>query len=337
MDDAELTSQAIAELMRDMPGQNNQANLGPQERKINPLGKPNKRFLGRTINSALRHNKREIERTYASCQQKLRELDDRNERRKRNDFYTRNTRENVDRRSARKSRSRKKSKKRRSRDYSRSSSRSSVRESRSRSRRHKKKHKKKEKKVKKRRRRCSSISSEGEHKNSENCEDIKPASSEYYVHSNNMALAVAMAYSQAMSAQQRQINDPSRPASPLSDILDELMSEEVVPKVSPGALSVDSSSDEVQEILTIDLSSQEEQTSSDGTDTDSDTESAAGSCISLEDSADEDELQPNSGSDIEIIESKPNQPKEQLNQEALESEKVPPADDMVTTVDLTED
>ncbi|XP_034481593.1 peptidyl-prolyl cis-trans isomerase G [Drosophila innubila] len=334
MDDSALTSKAIAELMREMPGQNNLSYLKPQERKINPLGKPNKRFLGRTINTALRHNKREIERTHASCQKKLQELDDRNERRKRNNFYTRDTREDLDGRSSRKSRSRKKSKKRRTRGNSKNSSRSSSKESRSRSRRHKTKHKKKDKKVKKKRRRRRSFTSseeEEQQQNVENREAMTAPSSEYYVHSNNVALAVAMAYSQAMSAQQRQRQATEQlppSASSLSDILNELMSdEELEPKAPPDAISVASSSDEVQDILTIDLSPQEEQ-SSDSTDSDSDTESTIISCISLEDSAEDEDMQPKSSSDIEIIETEAKQPEEQLN---------PECGDMSTTVDLTED
>jgi len=43
-------SQAIAELMREIEGQNSNFSIHKQsERKVNPLGKPNKRFLKTTI------------------------------------------------------------------------------------------------------------------------------------------------------------------------------------------------------------------------------------------------------------------------------------------------
>ncbi|EDW40452.1 GL24884 [Drosophila persimilis] len=58
-DGDDLTSQAIAELIREIEGGDARSCSGVQERKVNPLGKPNKRFLGRTINTALRHNQRE--------------------------------------------------------------------------------------------------------------------------------------------------------------------------------------------------------------------------------------------------------------------------------------
>lgn len=50
-----------------------------QERKINPIAKPNKRFLGRTLNSMLSHNKRKNDRTQENCRKKLKELDERRE------------------------------------------------------------------------------------------------------------------------------------------------------------------------------------------------------------------------------------------------------------------
>ncbi|XP_017480401.1 PREDICTED: uncharacterized threonine-rich GPI-anchored glycoprotein PJ4664.02 isoform X2 [Rhagoletis zephyria] len=74
MDDAELTRLAIAEIVREM---GELKELPVQERKINPIAKPNKRFLGRTLNSVMSHNKRENDRTQENCRKKLRELDER--------------------------------------------------------------------------------------------------------------------------------------------------------------------------------------------------------------------------------------------------------------------
>uniref|UniRef100_A0A0A1X373 Uncharacterized protein n=1 Tax=Zeugodacus cucurbitae TaxID=28588 RepID=A0A0A1X373_ZEUCU len=76
MDDAELTRLAIAEIVREM-GEIKEPAI--QERKINPIAKPNKRFLGRTLNSVLSHNKRKNDRTQENCRKKLRELDERRE------------------------------------------------------------------------------------------------------------------------------------------------------------------------------------------------------------------------------------------------------------------
>ncbi|KAH8274530.1 hypothetical protein KR044_006578 [Drosophila immigrans] len=304
--------------MRDMPLQSSQALLGPQERKINPLGRPNKRFLGRTINTALRHNKRETDRTHASCQQKLQELDERHDRRQRNEFYT--SREDT-----RHSRSRKKSSKRRSHSYSRrSSSSSDSSERRSRRRKQKKRTKKHKKEKRKKRHRSTSSSSNS----SSVKEQPKPDErSEYFMPANNLALAVAMAYSQVLSAQQMPAKVEEEalpaPASPLSDIIKELMSDEDV-EVERKTLSVESSSDEVQEVLTINLSSQEEHSSDSDTDSTSESGDGGASCIALEDSAADEEEEPHSGSDIEIIEVASKQAKS-----------MPAASS--TTVDLTED
>ncbi|XP_061402447.1 myb-like protein X [Musca vetustissima] len=62
--------------MREMQMQK-EADMLPrvQERKINPLGKPNKDFLDRTINSVMRHNKRQYDRNHRNCQRKLRDMD----------------------------------------------------------------------------------------------------------------------------------------------------------------------------------------------------------------------------------------------------------------------
>ncbi|XP_019844931.3 uncharacterized protein LOC105223683 [Bactrocera dorsalis] len=77
MDDAELTRLAIAEIVREM-GEIKEPAV--QERKINPIAKPNKRFLGRTLNSVLSHNKRKNDRTRENCRRKLKELDERREK-----------------------------------------------------------------------------------------------------------------------------------------------------------------------------------------------------------------------------------------------------------------
>ncbi|XP_064544986.1 pre-mRNA-splicing factor 38B [Drosophila montana] len=336
MDDPALTSQAIAELMRELPSNNGKASYEPQERKINPLGKPNKKFLGRTINTALRHNKRAIERTQARCQQKLQELDDRYERRKTNAFYNRKKpKEESYGRRERKSRSRKKVRKRHK-------SRSSSRESRSRSRSHKKKHKKKHSKFKRRQRRRRSTSSSGVSPPAKTADDLTVPRSEYYVHSNNLALAVAMAYSQTLFAHQTLANKPHSPASQSSDIIRELMSDEETMEqdIQLDTLSIASSSEEVPEIVTIDVSSQDEQSVGSSV-TDSESDASNCSSIALVDSG-SDELASNSGSDIEIIECDI-EPKEEQNQLPVEStqqaepEEALSAADIATTVDLTDD
>lgn len=76
MDDTELTRLAIAEIVREMGEVKEPA---VQERKINPIAKANKRFLGRTLNSVLSHNKRKNDRTQENCRRKLKELDERRE------------------------------------------------------------------------------------------------------------------------------------------------------------------------------------------------------------------------------------------------------------------
>lgn len=79
---------AIEEIVREMHEAKEQEQLPTVERKVNPLGKPNKRFLGRTINSMLTHNKRENDRKRANCRRKLKELDERAQRRARNDYFS---------------------------------------------------------------------------------------------------------------------------------------------------------------------------------------------------------------------------------------------------------
>ena len=63
----------IAEILKDINDYKKEENL-PKERKKNPLGKPNKRFLGRTINPVMKHNKRQSDYNHRRCQRKLREL-----------------------------------------------------------------------------------------------------------------------------------------------------------------------------------------------------------------------------------------------------------------------
>ncbi|TMW47581.1 hypothetical protein DOY81_007348 [Sarcophaga bullata] len=74
MDDAELTKKVIAEILKDINDYKEKGSL-PMERKKNPLGKPNKRFLGRTINSVMKHNERQSGNNHRRCKRKLRELD----------------------------------------------------------------------------------------------------------------------------------------------------------------------------------------------------------------------------------------------------------------------
>ncbi|XP_075161548.1 uncharacterized protein LOC142234329 isoform X2 [Haematobia irritans] len=77
MDEAELTRKAVEEIMREMQLEKEQNQLPQiQERKKNPLGpRPNKDFLGRTINSVMTHNKRQNDRNYRNCQRKLKDMD----------------------------------------------------------------------------------------------------------------------------------------------------------------------------------------------------------------------------------------------------------------------
>ncbi|KAH8373476.1 hypothetical protein KR009_010546, partial [Drosophila setifemur] len=293
--------------MLEIDGQNPSFSSKSQtERKVNPLGKPNKRFLGRTISTAISHNQREKERTQANCRKQLQDLDDRYERRKCNMFYIQNGDTNQRRsrnrstsRSPNRPRSRSRARKYKGKHHSRkrsSRSRSLSRsQSRSRSNR-KKKHKKskKHRKTKERTRSCSRSSSYGR----------KPSPSQalpsemFLNHSKQMALAVAMAYGQVINAK-GQTAAKDRESSPLSDIVKELMSDEEQTKVrNNDALSI-SSSDETKTLLTIDVSSNSE------IDTDSSTESSgtksdAYSCIALNNSTDQSESDNNS--DIEIIE-----------------------------------
>ncbi|EDV52295.1 luc7-like protein 3 [Drosophila erecta] len=347
--DADLTKKAIAELMRELEGPNSSvSDLKQSERKVNPLGKPNKRFLGRTISTAIRHNDRERERTQANCRQKLQDLDDVYERRKSNYFYSRDAPRNksVDRSrssSRRRSRSRhKKSKKQRSRRRSRSSRSSSRSRSRNSSHR-RKKHKKKVKKHKKshRRRRSSQSSSECDREIPLSEPLHVPAPSDVFLnHSKQMALAVAMAYGQLMNSntQKKASESRERSSSPISDIVRELMSDEEVDKFEkPEALSI-SSSDEEQNVLTINVSSSSESGgSSSSSDSDSDSKYSAGNCITLESG---------NNSDIEIIAYHEEPKKASENKPASEPEYLSQLDNAIkqvdestalTTVDLTED
>lgn len=318
--------------MRELPDANF-TSFGPQERKINPLGRPNKRFLGRTLHTALRYNKREIERTQASCRQKLQELNNSHEQRIRRELL----RERSSERHERRSRSKKRHKRRRrhSPSTSRSSrSRRSTSSSSRESRKQKKKHRKKRKK-RKQRHRSRSSSSVNE------VDQRKPAinhelpTADYYAPSHSIALAVAMACSQALAAQQTSIQskETTPPAPEMSDIINELISDEGSPRVQqkgePVTLSIESSSDEVQEVQTIDLSSYAEDSPGTTASESDDERSNSASCIALDD----DSAASSSCSDIEIIETelqpdlKPEQSKEDKNRQPEES----------TTVDLTED
>nr|XP_036671958.1 serine/arginine-rich splicing factor 4 isoform X2 [Drosophila suzukii] len=335
--------------MREIEGQNSSFSIHKQsERKVNPLGKPNKRFLKTTINTVIQHNKRTNERTQANCRQKLQDLDDVYERRKSNYFYNRDAGRNrsVDRsrsRSSSRSRSRsrprsrpKKAKKRRSRRRSRSSRSSS----RSRSRSHRrKKHKKKVKKHKKSKRsrpRSRSSSWDREMPPSDSTPIAQP-SEIFFNHSKNMALAVAMAYSHLLNGNGQHIAKDSeeRPSSPLCDIdiVRELMSDEEPDNSGePDALSI-SSGDEVENVLTIKVSSNSESSSSD---TDSDSKHSAGSCITLEES------ESDNNSDIEIIEchkeaKRSTEPAPQPEPESKNEKQQADESADLTTVDLTED
>ncbi|KMZ00453.1 splicing regulatory glutamine/lysine-rich protein 1 [Drosophila simulans] len=345
--DTDLTNQAIAELMREIEGHNASASNSKQsERKVNPLGKLNKRFLGRTINTAIRHNDREKERVQANCRQKLQDLDDVHERRKSN--YSRDAPRNqsVDRSrssSRRRSRSRhKKAKKHRSRRRTRSSRSSSRSRSRSSSHRRKKRKKKVKKHKKSYRRRRSSQSSSGGDWETAPSESLHiPAPSDVFLnHSKQMALAVAMAYGQLLnpSSQKRASESKERSSSPISDIFRELMSDgEVDKSEKPEALSI-SSSDEEQNVLTIKVSSSSEASgNSSSSDSDSDAKNSVRSCITLE-SGD--------NSDIEII-AYHEEPKKACETEPVSKPEYPSQSDgtnqqvddctAVTTVDLTED
>lgn len=317
--------------MRELPDAN-LTYLGPQERKINPLGRPNKRFLGRTLHTALRHNKREIERTQASCRQKLQELNNSHEKRLRNELL----RERSSERRERRSRSRKRHKRRRR--HSPSSSRSSrsrrgTSSSSRESRQQKKRHKKKKKK-RRQRHRSRSSSSVNEVVQRVPAINQEAPTADYYAPSHKIALAVAMAYGQALAAQQSSIQSKeTTPPPEISDIMSELMSDEGSPrgqqKGQPVTLSIESSSDEVQEVQTIDLSSYTDDSPGTTASESEDERCNSGSCIALDD----DSAASSSCSDIEIIETepqddlKPDQSQEDKNRQPEES----------TTVDLTED
>ncbi|EDW19776.2 uncharacterized protein LOC6583634 isoform X2 [Drosophila mojavensis] len=300
-----------------LPRQDSNVCHVPQERKINPLGKPNKMFLGRTINSAIRHNRRTTERTRANCQQKLQELDSRHKRRKENVFYNRCIREELNGTRERKSRSSNNLKQRRS-------SRSSSREYRCRSRGHKKKHRKTKKKSKRRHHR-KSPSSELAVPSPEKLSN--PASDD--IAFNNLALAVSMAYSRPLY--QTPANRPLPFVLSSTDIVKELMSDDETLKqdIQLDELSIASSCDEIPAILTIDVSSQDEQ--SDGCERyDGESESDNSSCMNL--------TIVDSESDIEIIESKVEQTKEEPSSlELTHSLELRYTTDIALTVDLTED
>ncbi|KAI9587863.1 uncharacterized protein PFB0315w [Glossina fuscipes] len=70
MEESELTRKAINEILKDM-NVCKKNEISVTERKV----KPNKRFLGRTLNSMITHNKRESDRTQRQCQRKLLELE----------------------------------------------------------------------------------------------------------------------------------------------------------------------------------------------------------------------------------------------------------------------
>ncbi|XP_017107527.2 arginine/serine-rich coiled-coil protein 2 [Drosophila bipectinata] len=357
MSDSELTDRAIAELMRELDAQNpSHANKTQCERKVNPLGKTNKRFLGRTINNALSHNKREKERTAANCQRKLKDLD---EQRKVNQLYHRNrstsrstsrrlsrsrsrsrnrsvekrrsrtrsrSRSPHRRRSKKKSkRSRRKERKRSVRSRSRSTSRSSYRSRSSR----RKKHKKSSKKHKKNRRRPRSSLRSRSHSSYEtnpsfnDMQPVPPPSEVFLDHSKQMALVVAMAYSQALNTK-IQRNDEERASSPLSDIVKELMSDDDESKnMSLECLSI-SSNEEPTNLLTIDVSSNSEGNEDSES---SDSESQSSSCIELDSTSDS-----NNNSDIEIVECQSHE----INKPET-SQKPKELSESLPSVDLTDD
>ncbi|KAH8301148.1 hypothetical protein KR018_003810 [Drosophila ironensis] len=291
------------------------------ERKVNPLGKPNKRFLGRTINDALVHNKREKDRTVANCQRKLQDLDDFWERRRHNRFYNRSARRSR-RPSSRRSRHHKKSKKRHRRAKKRTHSRSrdsSSSQSLHRSRSHKrKKSKKSTKKHRKLRRRSRSSSAATASPRGESLPVPRP-SEEFLKHSKQMAMAVALAYGQVLNVKTKE-----RGSSPLSDIVRELMSDDEEKDINQ-AKSPASPTDNHKEPITIAVSSSSSEDSSSSES--SSPESDAESCIAVDISSDESKS--NNTSDIEIIEiTKPQAEKEKdgINEKSS-----------FTSVDLTSD
>ncbi|XP_013115918.2 serine-rich adhesin for platelets [Stomoxys calcitrans] len=261
MDEAELTRKAVEEIMREMQMEKDRSQMPQiQERKKNPLGpKPNKDFLGRTINSVMTHNKRQHDQNYKNCQRKLKDLDND----KHDDTLARCKRHKY----------RGHRKERRKRKCSQSSQSSSDSDSSSTSSSEDEKYRKKSKKLKKRKKKkcekqissresspttlsstsCSSFKSsssecsheEGngkkkrkykKHKNKKHL-NIETAQEDYYselyaaepmdgnlgLYMNpNMALAAAMAYNHMNNLLQTPTNQP-----PTTDILkDELAASE---------------------------------------------------------------------------------------------------------------
>ncbi|BFF96694.1 uncharacterized protein DMAD_05276 [Drosophila madeirensis] len=343
-DGDDLTSQAIAELIREIGGGDPRSSSGVQERKVNPLGKPNKRFLGRTIKTALRHNQRESERTQAECQRKLKDLDERHEKRKSNYYYNRDAVRHRNRSSS-SSRIRSRSpsrkvKKRRSSGRRSSSSSSSNRRSRSYSRSRHRSHKKRKheskrkrhKKTKFRRRSRSSSSSSPEEQPVPTVTGMS-SSELFFHHSRQMALAVAMAYSHgANGAPQNGRKTNDRASSYLSDIdiARELMSDDEhgnldFPLIE--SLSISSSYNR-RELLTINVTS----SSAESRGTESDPVDVAGNFIVLDDST--TELESGHNSDIEIIKE---WQVEQKNEEPKHGQQQADACSAIDFVDLTED
>lgn len=139
---------------------------------------------------------------------------------------------------------------------------------------------------------------------------------------------MAMAYGQALNANSQKAAVKERGSSPMSDIVRELMSDGEQEKPDQiDALSI-SSGDEAENVLTIDVSSNDSSTGS--SDTESDASSSAGSCIAL----DQTELD-NNTSDIEIIEY--HDDKEKKVPEAVNKKQQMEENPALDSVDLTED
>ncbi|XP_022221392.2 splicing regulatory glutamine/lysine-rich protein 1 isoform X2 [Drosophila obscura] len=321
-DGDDLTSQAIAELIREIESGEPRSSTRVQERKVNPLvNKPNKRFLGRTITTALRHNQRESERTQAECQRKLKDLDERYEKRKSNYYYNRDAGRYRSRSPSRSRRKQaRKVKKRRSRS---SSSRSRSRHRSHKKRKHQSKHKRRKKTKHRRRSPSSSSSSSSEEKPVPTVTGMS-SSELFFHHSRQMALAVAMAYSsQGANGAPENGRKTKERASSSSDIARELMSDDEHGNGNADSTLIDflSSSDKGQELLTIDVSS----SSSESRGAESDPENGAGCFIALDDST--TELESGHNSDIEIIE----------ECQAEQDEEPEPERGTIDSVDLTED